>query len=160
MLLFGTKLFTEERNINIVWSLPLPLLFYQLGVGTLLSAFCIKVLQLFKVPPFCDQWCQCRWVLADTIPAPRCIAHTIFWIGDPVLGLLGYIEYLEDPQQTVLCCVNFFPVLFVQLHAIFHIVVNSLVEERLCHHRCGRSILVEAELLAQRVVITTVVRKH
>jgi len=102
----------------MVCSLPLlarPLLFYQLGVGTLLSTpgFHIEVFQLFKIPPFCYQWCQCRGVLADTIPAPRRIANTIVWISNPILGLLGHIEYLVNPQQTILCLVDFFPVLAV-----------------------------------------------
>mmetsp|Transcript_21245 Transcript_21245/g.61325 ORF Transcript_21245/g.61325 Transcript_21245/m.61325 type:complete len:220 (-) Transcript_21245:1551-2210(-) len=39
-------------------------------------------------------------------------------------------------------------------------MVDCLVEERSCHHWCGGTVLVEAELLAQGIVVAAVLRKH
>mmetsp|Transcript_66853 Transcript_66853/g.172123 ORF Transcript_66853/g.172123 Transcript_66853/m.172123 type:complete len:211 (-) Transcript_66853:1832-2464(-) len=134
-----------------------PLVLDHLRVRALAGRLLVEVLELGKVPPLRDQRGDRRRVLADAVPAARRVADAVLGVVHPVLGLLGDVHDLEDPHEAVLGRVHLLEQLRVQLDAGLDVVVDRLVQEGLRHHRGRRAVLVEAELLAERVGVAAVV---
>mmetsp|Transcript_8685 Transcript_8685/g.29745 ORF Transcript_8685/g.29745 Transcript_8685/m.29745 type:complete len:364 (+) Transcript_8685:3-1094(+) len=121
----------------------------------------VEVLELAEGLPLVDEPLDRRRVLARAVPGARRVAEEVRRVLDPVLGLLGHLLDLEDADLAVLGRVRGLPAARVEVRALAAAAVaavgRQLVEQRLGHGRRRPAALVEAEVLARRVVRAEVV---